>query len=130
MRKLSPNDDLKTYHWESTVVICWKDRPYRPKALNGDTPVLCKIVSNSSKLKLEDFERVPPTLWSWSKAYFKAKYELKVIINVADILFEVWCHGLKLSEDRRIKVQWKEGAKLSRPLDLPARTRDILDRSS
>lgn len=59
-----------------------------------------------------------------------ALYEVKVNIEVADILFEVWCNGIKLSEDQRIQVQWKEGAEAGRPLDVvrgEGRARDIYD---
>lgn len=79
---------------------------------------LCKIVSDTSDLKLKDFEKVMPQWYNpWGEEYYLAKYEVKVIIEVADILFEVWCDGKKLSKDQRIEVQWKKGAEMSRPAD-------------
>ena len=78
---------------------------------------LCKIVSDTSHLKLKNFEKVAPWYNPWGEAYYIAKYEVKVNIEVADILFEVWCDGRKLSRDQRIDVQWKKGAEMSRPAD-------------
>ena len=127
MRKVSPDDDLSRSHWTSRVVICWKDRDYLPKALNEDTPRLCNIVSDTSHLKMKDFEKIAPWYNPWGHAYYIAKYKVKVIIEVADILFEVWCNGFKLSEDQRIDVQWKEGAESGRPTDT-GRAKDILVR--
>lgn len=78
---------------------------------------LCTIVSDTSHLKLKDFEKFNPAWYNpWGEPYYLAKYEVKVLIEVADILFEVWCDGRKLSKDQRIDVQWKKGAEKSRPV--------------
>lgn len=63
--------------------------------------------------------------------FLVAKYKVQVNIEVADILFEVWCNDIKLSEDQRIQMEWKEGAEVGRPVqDLDrrgGRARDIWD---
>ena len=79
---------------------------------------LCTIVFDTSDLELRDFEKVAPWYNPWGEAYFVAKYEVKVIIEVANILFEVWCNGAKLSKDQPIQVRWKEGAEMARPVEV------------
>lgn len=86
---------------------------------------LCKIVSDTSHLKLKDFEKVAPRWYNpWGEEYYIAKYKVRVIIEVADILFEVWCNGRKLSKDQRIDVRWKKGAEKSRPVG-SSKSKDI-----
>ncbi|KAL8744638.1 MAG: hypothetical protein Q9190_003143 [Brigantiaea leucoxantha] len=123
MRKLSPDTKLHRGQWTSTVVISWKDRAYLPKALSDEAMTLCTIKSNTSDLRMEDFEKVGHR-FPWSSKFYIAKYKVQVNIEVANILFEVWCNDFKLSEDQRIHVQWKEGAEMSRPLD-SGNARDI-----
>ena len=119
MRKISPSDDLKRDHWESTVVICWKDPEYLPDSYNKvDTPVLCKIKSNTSRLNKDDFKKVAPPSNFWRTQYYVAQYKVIVNIEVAAILFEVWCNKMKLSHDQRISVQWGKGAEMPRPIDV------------
>lgn len=125
MRKLSADAKLKKGHWESTVVISWNDLEYLPISLEDDAMTLCKIVSDTSHLKLKDFEKVAPRWYNpWGEEYYIAKYKVRVIIEVADILFEVWCNGRKLSKDQRIDVRWKKGAEKSRPVG-SSKSKDI-----
>ncbi|KAI4241365.1 MAG: hypothetical protein LQ352_007465 [Teloschistes flavicans] len=129
-RKLSPQTNLRRDHWKSTVVISWKDRAFLPKALGDEAAQLCIIKSDTSDLHLQDFEKVGYWYNLIGTKFLMALYEVKVNIEVADILFEVWCNGIKLSEDQRIQVQWKEGAEAGRPLDVvrgEGRARDIYD---
>ena len=145
MRKLSPNTKLHKDHWESTVVISWKDRAYLPKALGdgknsccykqlsrapanslilagtltstAEAVTLCTLHSDTSGLELRNFDKVSsPWLLGWGAKYFEAHYKVVVVIEVANILFEVWCNGRKLSKDEPIQVQWKEGAKMSKDI--------------
>ena len=45
MRKIDPSSNLKKSHWESTVVICWKDPQHLPNALDdgNKTSSLVKV---------------------------------------------------------------------------------------
>ncbi|KAL9120571.1 MAG: hypothetical protein Q9187_002873 [Circinaria calcarea] len=124
MRKISPSDKLQNGQWKSTVVISWKDVDYLPKALGDGAKILCTIKSDTSHLKLRDLEKVPE--WHYLRtAYFVARYEIRVIIEVANILFEVWYDGRKISKDQLIDIKWMEGAETSRRLE-EGSTKDIL----
>ncbi|KAL8831954.1 MAG: hypothetical protein Q9170_005080, partial [Blastenia crenularia] len=120
-RKLSPDTKLRHNHWESNVVISWKDRAYLPIA-RGDgmsppyshpnpnpppfapkkptdtssptieAPQLCTIKSNTSALRVDDFEKVGYLYNLIGVKFLVAKYKVVVNIEVADILFEVWCN--------------------------------------
>lgn len=48
-----------------------------------------------------------------------------MIIGAADVVFEVWHNGKKLSKDHPISVEWGEGAEMSGPWEKP---QDILMR--
>lgn len=92
---------------------------------------LCTIKSDPSDLRLDDFEKVGYFYNLVGVKFLVAKYKVQVNIEVADILFEVWCNDIKLSKDQRIQVHWKEGAEVGRPLGDEERTegraRDIWD---
>lgn len=114
-RRLKSNDDPHRGNWESQVVICWKDRAFLPKSVNEDTPLLCTLVSDTSRLEVKDFDCVQFG-FLWHKSYYIARYEVKLKIDVADLTFEVWCNGKKLSKNKRVRVEWKEGAEMTRPI--------------
>ncbi|KAL8726553.1 MAG: hypothetical protein Q9181_006007 [Wetmoreana brouardii] len=88
-RKLSPDTNLRHDHWKSTVVRSWKDRAYLPKALGDEAPPLCTIKSDTSALRLENFEKVGYLYNTIGVKFLVAKYKVQVNIEVADILFEV-----------------------------------------
>jgi hypothetical protein len=44
--------------------------------------------------------------WSMKKHYFRIEYSVRVLIGPADIRFELWFDGQKLSRDQSIMVQW------------------------
>jgi hypothetical protein len=87
-----------------------------------DAQVLCKIVSDLSAIQETRFKLVSPRSrhirftnsrqknrhwWSIGKPYRRCNYDVKVVIGPADINFELWFEGRKLSLDSPIKVQWQ-----------------------
>ena len=44
------------------------------------------------------------------KPYRRCNYDVKVVINPADVNFELWFDGAKLSKDHPVPVQWQASA--------------------
>jgi hypothetical protein len=44
--------------------------------------------------------------WNMGKKYHRINYAVKVALGAADIRFELWHNGVKLSKDNPIKIQW------------------------
>jgi hypothetical protein len=45
--------------------------------------------------------------WNMAKPYRRCHYDVKVIIGPADISFELWFEGKKISQDNPIKIEWQ-----------------------
>jgi hypothetical protein len=44
--------------------------------------------------------------WNTGEKYHRIEYVVKVVLGAADINFELWHSGQKLSKDNPIKVEW------------------------
>jgi hypothetical protein len=44
--------------------------------------------------------------WNLGEKYHRVQYVVKVSLGPADISFELWHNGQKLSKDNPIKVEW------------------------
>jgi hypothetical protein len=44
--------------------------------------------------------------WTRGQKYHRVNYVVKVALGPADIRFELWHNGQKLSKDNSIKVEW------------------------
>ncbi|KAH7394392.1 hypothetical protein BKA66DRAFT_411060 [Pyrenochaeta sp. MPI-SDFR-AT-0127] len=81
------------------------------------TEVICTEV-DKSQLPLSDFSSLPLTLfklknrhwWSFGPKYHRINYVVKVNLGPADVSFELWHNGVKLSKDNSIKVEWQAAA--------------------
>lgn len=71
-----------------------------------DTPVLCEIRSDLSDADERKFIEKNKRFWSLQKHYLRVEYTVRVMIGPADICFELWFDGQKLSRDESIQVLW------------------------
>ena len=44
--------------------------------------------------------------WNMGQKYHRINYVIKVALGAADLRFELWHNGMKLSKDNPIKVEW------------------------
>ncbi len=44
--------------------------------------------------------------WNMGKKYHRINYVIKVALGAADIRFELWHNGMKLSKDNPVKIEW------------------------
>ena len=44
--------------------------------------------------------------WNIGQKYHRINYVIKVALGAADLRFELWHNGMKLSKDNPIKVEW------------------------
>jgi hypothetical protein len=73
---------------------------------------------------LDNFKLKNRHWWNSGKKYHRVQYTVKVNLGPADICFELWHQGVKLSKDEAIKVEWAaapppESQPSHVPVDLP-----------
>jgi hypothetical protein len=67
---------------------------------------LCEITSDFSSLPLTNFKLKNRHWWNTGQKYHRINYVIKVALGPADIRFELWHNGQKLSKDSPINVEW------------------------
>jgi hypothetical protein len=68
---------------------------------------ICKIESDFSSLPLTLFKLKNRHWWNSGPKYHRINYVVKVNLGPADVSFELWHNGVKLSKDNSIKVEWQ-----------------------
>lgn len=68
---------------------------------------ICKIESDFSSLPLSLFKLKNRHWWNSGPKYHRINYIVKVNLGAADVSFELWHNGVKLSKDNSIKVEWQ-----------------------
>jgi hypothetical protein len=71
---------------------------------------ICRFESDFTALPLLLFKLKNRQWWKSGAKYHRIDYLVKVNIGAANISFELWHDGIKLSEDKTIKVQWQATA--------------------
>ena len=71
---------------------------------------ICKIESDFSSLPLSLFKLKNRHWWNSGPKYHRINYVVKVNLGPADVSFELWHNGVKLSKDNSIKVEWQASA--------------------
>ncbi|KAG9188090.1 hypothetical protein G6011_02013 [Alternaria panax] len=91
-----------------TEVICTEvDRSKLPIVMNDACSSICKIESDFSSLPLTLFKLKNRHWWNSGPKYHRINYVVKVNLGAADVSFELWHNGVKLSKDNSIKVEWQ-----------------------
>jgi hypothetical protein len=71
---------------------------------------ICKVESDFSALPLSLFKLKNRHWWNKGTKYHRITYVVKVNLGPADLSFELWHNGVKLSKDNSIKVEWQAAA--------------------
>lgn len=71
---------------------------------------MCKVESDFSSIPLSTFKLKNRHWWNKGQKYHRINYAVKVNLGPADIGFELWHNGVKLSKDNTIKVEWQAAA--------------------
>ncbi|CAN9174497.1 unnamed protein product [Alternaria alternata] len=66
-----------------------------------------QIESDFSSLPLSLFKLKNRHWWNSGPKYHRINYIVKVNLGAADVSFELWHNGVKLSKDNSIKVEWQ-----------------------
>ncbi|KAI4920818.1 hypothetical protein J4E85_008933 [Alternaria conjuncta] len=94
-----------------TEVICTElDKSQLPIVKNNSCRSICKIESDFSSLPLSLFKLKNRHWWNSGPRYHRINYVVKVNLGPADVSFELWHNGVKLSKDNSIKVEWQASA--------------------
>jgi hypothetical protein len=67
---------------------------------------ICEIKSDFSSLPLALFKLKNRHWWNKGQKYHRIEYCVKVVLGPADVRFELWYNGRRLSEDNSIQVEW------------------------
>lgn len=124
-RKIDPDSHDPLRGWKTTIVTSNNSGRFLPTNLSeGGVEELCILRSDLSQFNLfgGDFKEHKPRLFSKRKAYFTAKYEIRVLVGAADIKFELWFRSRRCGENS-MAVTWGPGASV--PVN--PEVKDILD---
>lgn len=104
IRKVTPGDPRRAF--PTSIVTSDVDQQFLPYQMNYETRILCEIQSDLAGADERKFVEKNKSFWSIGKHYLKVGYQVRVIIGPADIRFELWFDGQKLSKDAPIRVEW------------------------
>ncbi|KAH7088370.1 hypothetical protein FB567DRAFT_494604 [Paraphoma chrysanthemicola] len=94
-----------------TEVICTEvDKSQLPIVMNSSCRQICSISSDFSSVPLSTFKLKNRHWWNSGPKYHRINYVVKVNLGPADVSFELWHNGVKLSKDNSIKVEWQAAA--------------------
>ncbi|KAJ4375512.1 hypothetical protein N0V86_007044 [Didymella sp. IMI 355093] len=91
-----------------TDVICSEaEAELLPYAMNSACRSMCKVESDFASVPLSMFKLKNRHWWNSGKKYHRINFVIKVNLGPADLSFELWHNGVKLSKDNTIKVEWQ-----------------------
>ncbi|KAI9704654.1 MAG: hypothetical protein M1820_005402 [Bogoriella megaspora] len=103
-RKIRPEDPVRVFPTE--IVVSYDDADNLPCWFGPGVQRLCDIESDLSSADERQFKEKNRQFWKPGERYFSVRYQVRVIIGPADLRFELWFNGQKLSKDKSIKVEW------------------------
>ncbi|KAH8678627.1 hypothetical protein BGZ60DRAFT_555189 [Tricladium varicosporioides] len=101
--RLNPNPPRV---FPTAVVSSEIDKNMLPLVMNSACQEICSITSDFSRLPLTMFKLKNRHWWNTGEKYHRIEYVVKVALGPADIQFELWHNGQKISNDHPIKVEW------------------------
>ncbi|KAI4610560.1 uncharacterized protein J4E87_010736 [Alternaria ethzedia] len=96
--------------YPTEVIYTEVDKSQLPIVKNNTCRSICKIESDFSSLPLSLFKLKNRHWWNSGPKYHRINYVVKVNLGPADVSFELWHNGVKLSKDNSIKVEWQASA--------------------
>ncbi|KAJ8109602.1 hypothetical protein OPT61_g7339 [Boeremia exigua] len=112
-RKCSPatSDNPDPPRVFPTDVICSEaEAELLPYTMNSSCRSMCKVESDFASIPLSQFKLKNRHWWNSGKKYHRISFVIKVNLGPADVSFELWHNGVKLSKDNVIKVEWQAAA--------------------
>ncbi|PSS00642.1 hypothetical protein BD289DRAFT_360782 [Coniella lustricola] len=106
-------------HWDSVVVISHNEPEFLPVSMkDAGVKQLCTVRSDLCGVADNDLDprRQSRGLFARSKKWFNCDYEVRATVGSADLTFELWYRGKKLSQDHTpIRVTWDDEGAASAP---------------
>ncbi|KKY22242.1 putative hsp70 family protein [Diplodia seriata] len=103
-RKLTPGDPQRAF--PTWIIKSDNDADILPFQMGAGAEILCEIQSDLSNADQRDFREKNRHFWQTSQRHYIVDYQIQVIIGPADLRFELWFNGQKLSRDQPIRVEW------------------------
>jgi hypothetical protein len=94
----------------TAVVSSDTDAELLPYVMNSACQLLCAIESSFESIPLDAFKLKNRHWWNMGSKYHRINFNIKVNLGPADLSFELWHEGVKLSKDNAIKVEWQAAA--------------------
>ncbi|CAG8958336.1 hypothetical protein HYFRA_00000693 [Hymenoscyphus fraxineus] len=77
-----------------------------PYVMNSSCQKLCDLTADFSAVPLTSFKLKNRHWWNTGEKYHRIDFVIKVALGPADVNFELWHDGRKLSQDQPIRVEW------------------------
>ncbi|KIW94189.1 uncharacterized protein Z519_05505 [Cladophialophora bantiana CBS 173.52] len=104
--------------YESRIVLCNSRTGPLPSSMKEDGVELCCVMrSDLTAVDVKNFEKVKKHWWQLKKkpTYYKVVYNIRFMINAANIESELWFNGKKYSTPNSFRVQFESGMWRQRP---------------
>ncbi|KIW01595.1 uncharacterized protein PV09_07067 [Verruconis gallopava] len=106
-RKITAGDPRRAF--SDKVIVSHLDKTFLPLQYGegAGADVLCRITCDLSAADEKKFKEKNRHWWSTGERYLRVQYEVHVVMGAADITFELWFEGQKLSRSNSIAVEWQ-----------------------
>ncbi|KAE9379840.1 hypothetical protein N431DRAFT_552160 [Stipitochalara longipes BDJ] len=92
--------------FKTDIITCNLEKDKLPLVMNSSCSKICDISSDLSSVPLSMFKLKNRHWWNTRAKYHRIEYVIKVVLGPADLRFELWHDGKKLSNDNPIRVEW------------------------
>ncbi|KAF2433505.1 hypothetical protein EJ08DRAFT_583792 [Tothia fuscella] len=95
---------------QTAIVISHDDPEVLPLYLSKSVSKVCDLTSDLSSIDEKQFTEKNKRFWkrlSGKQRCYECTFYIKVNIGPADIFFELWFNGSKLSRDNAVQVVWQ-----------------------
>ncbi|KAL2068019.1 hypothetical protein VTL71DRAFT_16117 [Oculimacula yallundae] len=89
-----------------SIIVSHLEKDLLPYTMNQNCSALCDVQSDFTRVELSNFKLKNRHFWNMGAKYYRVSYLIKVALGPADIKFELWFNGQKLSKDDPIRVEW------------------------
>ncbi|KAN0119207.1 hypothetical protein V8E51_001415 [Hyaloscypha variabilis] len=92
--------------FKTDIITSNLDRDLLPLVMNSSCSKICDITSDLSSVPLSMFKLKNRHWWNTRPKYHRIQYMIKVVLGPADLRFELWHNGQKISAGTPITVEW------------------------
>ncbi|KAF7196595.1 Heat shock 70 kDa protein 12A [Pseudocercospora fuligena] len=103
-RKVAPGDPRKAF--PTKIVVSYVEKNLLPYVLDDSAEQLCEVEADLSLVDKKCFKEKKKRFWQRGEHHLVVEFQVQVAIGPADLRFELWFDGQRMSKEHSIKVEW------------------------